>query len=194
MPPQPPKYHDPVRLKTACIINGQYYRQGEVLPFAAEHELPENLKALIATGEEEEPFDPAERNFYDLPPHLRRQARAVRGNVLLQEENEAFAEAHQRLPEDVQAALEDAHALHVAKVKAQMLVNQYSTDSVVARAEAEATARIIQFYVKRGGEFARVERAKLRPGEQCFTRQGDEWVYAGVIDSRGEPPPQPITT
>ena len=94
----------------------------------------------------------------------------------------------------MQAALEDAHALHVAKVKAQMLVNQYSTDSVVARAEAEATARIIQFYVKRGGEFARVERAKLRPGEQCFTRQGDEWVYAGVIDSRGEPPPQPITT
>ena len=57
-----------------------------MLPFAAEHELPENLKALIATGEEEEPFDPAERNFYDLPPHLRRQARAVRGNVLLQEE------------------------------------------------------------------------------------------------------------
>ena len=145
MPPQPPKYHDPIKLRTAAIIDGVYYRAGEVLPYTAESELPENLRPLVATGEEEAPFDPAERDFYR--PNLRREARRILGNVQWQDQ-----------------------------------------------AEAEAEARVTKYFVKRGGEMARCERAKLRPGEQCFTRQGDEWVYAGVIDSTGAPPPQPITT
>jgi hypothetical protein len=41
---------------------------------------------------------------------------------------------------------------------------------------------------------AAAERAKLKPGEKCFMRQGAEWVFAGVINSDGEPPPQPIIT
>ena len=189
MPKQPPAAE--IRLSTACIIAGTYYRAGEVLPFAREEDLPENLRPLVGVPGVEA-FDPCERDYYS--PELRRHAAQIRGNVQWQATAEELAEQEQRLPPEVQEVLEDKHSRRTEKLRAQMAYNKSATDAVYEAASAEAAAQEIKFFVRRGGEMAAAERARLKPGEKCFMRQGDDWVFAGVINSNGEPPPQPITT
>ena len=52
-----------------------------------------------------------------------------------------------------------------------------------------------QYYVRRGGEMARVERAKLKLGETVFVkRPNGEMGAAGFINANGEPPDSEIYT
>lgn len=184
-----------VVLRENCIIGGQFFAAGEALPFEREEDLPAALKPLVATGTEEvPPFDPAERNIYDLPRHLRRQVRGIQSAWDFQHLAEEQAVADQKLPAETQEVLETAHAAHIAKLKAQAEYNAKLSDAIYENAVQEAEGRTVQFFVKRGGEMACTERAKLKPGEKCFMREGDEWVFVGFIDSTGEPPPQPIIT
>ena len=107
---------------------------------------------------------------------------------------EEQAEAAGKLPPETEAALQDAHDKASALAKAQIQFNRDQTDAAYESAAQEAEGRAVQFFVKRGGEMGKVQNARLKPGEKCFMRDGDEWVFAGFIDSNGEPPPQPIIT
>jgi hypothetical protein len=160
--------------------------------FGSESDLPESLRPFVATGDETPPFNPSERYIYaDLPRNTRRQVRKL--EAIAQEKEAAEAEVDQPLREDLQAALEDAHAAHIGRAKAQMAFNQSAID--VAHEAAAAATEPPQLYVRRGGEWAHVERAKLKPGETCFLkRENGEMEAAGVVNSRGEPPPPEITT
>ena len=61
--------------------------------------------------------------------------------------------------EDVAAALEAEHDLHIGKALAQARYNQAAVDAAyegAAQREEEARA---QYFVRRGGEWARVQNA-----------------------------------
>jgi hypothetical protein len=189
MPEKATKQPEPIRLTTACVINGRYYRAGEPLPFANESEVPPNLAHLI--GEPEVPWHPCERDYYS--PEIRRQAAQVRGNVQWQDAAEVEAEAAQQLPPEVKEVLEEEYSRRIQKLKAQKAYDQSVADDIYAAAEAQAAAKESRYFVKRGGEFARVERAKLKPGETCFVkRENGEYEAAGLIDAAGAPPPPEI--
>ena len=50
-----------------------------------------------------------------------------------------------------------------------------------------------QLYVRRGGAWGQVERAKLKPGETCFVKRENGAMEAvGVVDSRGEAARYPL--
>ena len=178
---------EPIRLRTAAIIDGAYYREGEPLPFVSENEVPPNLRHLIASDADAEgppPFDPAERNFYS--PHLRRQARAVRGNIQFQDWAEQEVEAAGKLPPETEEALQAAHDKAIGLVKAQAKFNQEAADNAYESAVRQAEEVQTQYFVRRGGEMARVERAKLKPGETCFVkRPNGEYEASGFIDANG---------
>jgi hypothetical protein len=111
------KTNEPIRLSSAAIVDGKYFPPGAALPYTAESEVPPNLRPLIGTGAEEPPFDPAERNIYDLPPHLRRQVRGIQSGWDLQD----WAEEHasEPLPPETAEALQAKHDEHIAMLKAQ---------------------------------------------------------------------------
>ena len=118
MPKFPPKPDEFVVLTADMIDGGKLYRAGSETPFT-EASLPPHLREYLADGSESF-YTSADRNYYDGPP--------VPG-------------APDPLPPETQEALEDAHALHIAKVKAQMLFNQHSVDATIERAQAEAEAQ-----------------------------------------------------
>ena len=187
-PPEKPA--GSIVLSTAAIVDGVYFRAGEPVPYAREADPPPNLKAVVATGEEEPAFSPAERDIYS--PHLAREARRIQGNIQLQDWAEQEAEADP-LPEDVKEVLEDEHSRRIEKLRAQMAFNQGATDGAYAQAAAAAAAKETHFYVRRGGAWGHVERAKLKPGETVFVkRPNGEMEAAGIIDANGEPPPSEI--
>jgi hypothetical protein len=201
----------PVWLTGGAVIDGQYYAPGEPTPYASESEVPENLRHLIARDESEIPSKPI-RNIYDQQPgpepgeagiyyqatgsgQWRRQAvRAARG---LEEQAwcEAQAEADQQLPAETQEALQDQHDRRIALLKAQGEYAQRLTDATYEAATQEAESRTVVFHVKRGSIFVRCAKTKCKPGEAAFTKdESGEWVFAGTVDSNGEPPTQPIIT
>ena len=65
-PPEKPA--EPVVLSTNCIVDGKFVPAGEPVPFEREEDLPENLRPLVATGDEPPPFHHSERNIYDQQP------------------------------------------------------------------------------------------------------------------------------
>ena len=160
-------------------------------PYAIESDLPENLKGLVATGNEV-PYSPAERNIYELPPHLRRQAREIEGVVQWQSWCEE--RAAEPLPPGVEEVLQAEHDKRIGHTKAQMAFNQDAVDAAYEVAAAEAAAKETQYYVRRGGEMARVQNARLKPGETCFVRRPNgEMEAAGHVDAYGQPPDSEIT-
>ena len=113
-----------------AIIDGQF-------PFTDESALPAALRPFIATGDET-PFDPSERNIYaDLPRNTRRQIRRL--EAIAAEREAAEAAFNEPLPEGAAEVLEDMHAKHVGRAKAQMAFNQSAID--VAHAAAAPVAR-----------------------------------------------------
>jgi hypothetical protein len=167
-----------------CIHNGQFYQAGAPTPYASEADLPAALRAFVATGGEPS-TQPVERNVYDLPLSIRRQVREHERAAA----EKAWAEEQASAPlrPDIAEALQDAHDRSIGLAKAQAQLNQDVVDA--AYAAAEAAAEPPQLYVRRGGEWARVERAKLKAGETCFVRRpSGEMEAVGVVDSRGEPP------
>jgi hypothetical protein len=178
-------------LNVNCIVGGVFHSARSPLPFTSENALPEALRAFIATAASPPP-EPPTRNIYDMPLALRRQVRGLE----LGAAEKAWAEeqASEPLREDLRAALEDAHDRNVSTTKAQMEYNQGLSDAAYARAAEEAEAKTTRYFVKRGGEMARVERARLKPAETVFTkRENGQYEAAGVIDANGEPLPPEIT-
>ena len=142
----------PVILSVKAIVGGVFFPAGIELPFENEGALPESLKPFIATAEAPAP-EPVQRNIYDLPLSTRRQ---VRGLELAAAEKE-WAEQQASEPlreEDVAAALEDAHAARVGRAKAQLEHNQTVVDAAY---EAAQQAEPPQLFVRRGGEWGRVQ-------------------------------------
>jgi hypothetical protein len=180
----------PVVLSANCIADGRFIPAGSETPFT-EETLPEHLRQYLARGDEEPFYSPAERNIYDLPPHLRRQARQALGNVQWQDWAEEVAS--EPLPAETAAVLQTKHDEHIASLKAQGAYAQKLADAAYEQAAAEASAQQTQYFVRRGGMWAHVERAKLRPGETCFVkRENGQMEAAGCVDSTGSPPPSEI--
>jgi hypothetical protein len=201
---------EPVRLTGAVVIDGVYYGAGQPLPFVKAAEVPESLRHLIATDEAQIPA-PVVRNIYTgQGPELgqpagmvyhatsgaqwvRQQAAQAAAGLEEQAWAEAQAEADQALPAETLEVLEAEHSARIERVKAQMQANQTATENAYAAAAQQAEEVQTQFFVRRGGEMARVERAKLKPGELCFVkRPNGEMEAAGVIDANGAPPPSEI--
>ena len=177
----------PIILSVNAIVNGTFFSAGTALPFTAESELPESLKPFIATAEAPPP-EPVQRNIYDMSPPVRRQARRLEMHAAHQELAEQVAS--EPLPEDVQAALESEHDIAIGRAKAQAEYNQSVVDAAYAAAQADEPP---QRYVRRGGEWGHVERAKLKPGETVFVkRENGEMEAVGVVDATGGLPPQEI--
>jgi hypothetical protein len=63
-----------------------------------------------------------------------------------------------------------------------------------AAARAGEPAKPPEFFVQRGALFMRAAKAKLRTGEEIFTRQPNgQWWVAGIVDANGSlPPPEVI--
>jgi hypothetical protein len=174
----------PVVLSANVLVDGRFIPAGDATPFT-EQSLPPHLREYLASGQEDF-YHPSTRNYYHQPgPELgagviyqgtggqwtrREAARAAAG---LQEQiyAEQEAERDQQLPAETQEVLETEHSRRIDKLKAQASYNQKIADGVYEREEAEASAKETQFYVRRGGEMARVERAKLKPGESTFVRR-----------------------
>jgi hypothetical protein len=209
MPKPPEKPAGPVVLSANCIADGRFIPAGSETPFT-EETLPPHLREYLARGDEDF-FTHASRNIYNQQPgpepgpvfyqatggaqFVRRQAsRAARG---MEEQVMAEEWANEPLPVETQEALADIHDRASALAKAQIQFNRDQADIAYEQAEAEAAAKEArqQLYVRRGGEFGRVERARLKPGEPVFVkRENGEMEAVGIIDSRGEPPEPEIYT
>jgi hypothetical protein len=185
-PEQPPA--EPIRLSTGAIVDGRYFAAGSVLPFTKEADVPENLRPYIAT--EEEILPPPVRNIYDLPPHLRRQARQIQANV--QWQDWAEAQASEPLPPDVAEVLQDSHDKYIS-IKAQMAYNQDASDNAYASAAPREPQK---FFVKRGAVYADARKAsKLKVAENVYAlRPNGEYECIGIVDSEGQLPPEEIIT
>jgi hypothetical protein len=186
-----PKTAEPLVLSVNAIINGQFFSAGTPLPFTDESALPESLKPFVAGPDAPKPFDPSVRNIYDLSPLARREVRRLES--IAAEKEWAQQVADEPLPPETAAALEASHELHIGRAKAQAEYSQRLSDGIYKQLEEEAAARVVQLYVRRGGEWGRVQNSKLKPGETVFAkRENGEMEAVGVINSRGEPPPQEI--
>jgi hypothetical protein len=181
-----------LRLSTNCIVNGKFIPAGSPVPFATEADLPPNLKGLVATGDEEF-YDPSDRNLYFGDPRGRSRARQLLSNVLWQDQVESAELEARKLPAETQAALEDEHTLRIARLKAQAEYNQGLSDAAYEAASKQAAETETEYYVKRGGEWGKVQNARLRPGEPCFVkRPNGQYEVSGYIDANGEPPDSEI--
>jgi hypothetical protein len=185
-----PKPAEPLVLSVNCIHDGRFYAAGTATPYTSEADLPLAMKGFIASEATPAPFDPSVRNIYgDMTPAARRQVRQLE---LAAAEREWFEEqAAEPLPEDVQAALEDSHAAYIARLKAEAEYDGKLADTAF---QAAQPAPPPQLYVRRGGEWGHVERAKLKPAEHVFVRrENGQMESVGVVDSNGQPPPPEIT-
>jgi hypothetical protein len=67
------------------------------------------------------------------------------------------------------------------------------SDGLYKQLEEEAAAKVAQLYVRRGGEWGRVQNSKLKIGEHVFVRrENGQMESVGVVDSNGGLPPQEI--
>ena len=184
-----PSQPEPIVLTTNCIVDGVFIPAGDPVPYTSEKDLPETLRPLVALGDEEPPYHPAERNIYFGSPAGRGQARRILGNVLLQDNVETAELAAQALPAETEEALQAAHDKASALAKAQLAGRAEQTDGIYEAAAQQAAATETQFYVRRGGEWGKVQNAKLRPGETCFVkRPNGEYEASGYVNAEGEPP------
>lgn len=160
------------------------------MPFGSESDLPESLKPFIATAEAPPP-EPVERNIYSSWRAARQVDRLAKG-IALQEAAEEIAS--EPLPEDVQAALEAEHNIAIGRAKAEAEYRQGLADATYKQIEEEAAAKVTQYFVRRGGEWARVQNARLKPGETAFVRrENGQMEAAGTVNAAGEPPPAEVT-
>ena len=101
--------------------------------------------------------------------------------------------AAQALPAETEEALQAEHELRSAKAKVQLAYNQKLTDAAYEAAAKQAAETETQYFVKRGGEWGKVQNAKLKPGETCFVkRPNGEYEASGYVNAEGEPPDSEI--
>jgi hypothetical protein len=125
------------------------------------------------------------------PPTSRRTRGGIQKLAAIAAEREAAeAQADQPLRPDIAGALEAAHEQSISARKAQAEYHHALADA--AYEQAAAAAEPVQYYVKRGGEWGRVQNSKPKPGETVYVRRENEMEAVGVVDSRGEPPPPEI--
>ena len=185
-----PNPAEPLMLSVNAIINGTFFSAGTPLPFGSESELPESLRPFLATAAAPPP-EPPVRNIYDMSPLVRRQARRLEMHAAHQE----FAEqvASEPLREDVAAVLEAEHDTAIGRAKAEAEYHQRLSDGIYKQLEEEAAAKVAQLYVRRGGEWGRVQNSKLKIGEHVFVRrENGQMESVGVVDATGGLPPQEI--
>ena len=129
------------------------------MPFESRTALPESLRPFIASGNET-PFEPIQRNIYDLAPAARRQVQQL--ELAAAEREWAEAQASEPLRPDVAAALAASHDIAIGRAKAQAQYNQDVIDAAYEQAAAEA-AQPPQLYVKRGGAWGRFKTPNSSP-------------------------------
>ena len=187
---KPLKPPTPVILRENCIVNGVFIRAGEVTPYEREEDLPESLKGLVADGSEE-PYSPADRDIYR--PELRREATTVLGNVYIRSLPKLLWRVKINCRQKRRQLWQTRMRLHIAKVKAQLLVDQHFVEAAELRAAGEAEAKTPKFHVKRGAIFVSVEKAKLVPAEPVLVqRPNKEWECVGYVDAAGGLPDEEI--
>ena len=131
---------------------------------------------------------------------LRRQVAELSNALAEQEWAEEEARRQGELPEETLAVLQAAHDAAIALETKQLEIYTRDRDAAIAAAQ-EAAAREAEpakspaFFVKRGALFMRTAKAKLRAGEEIFTRQPNgQWWVAGIVDASGSLPKQEVTT
>ena len=159
--PEAPEPPPAVVLSVNAIIGGVFYAAGSALPFTSESDLPTSLKAFVATGNET-PFQPAERNIYDMSPPLRRQARRLEMHAAHQEFAEQVAAAP--LPEDVQAALEAEHDIAIGRARAQGEYSQRLSDETCKHLRGRGGSE--------GNPILRAQRRRMGARAECQTQAG----------------------
>jgi hypothetical protein len=191
----------PIRLSDNTIIDGKFYVMGDPLPFARVEDLPPSLQPLVVTDEPEE-FDDEPRGAFELNAVYRvtddnRLGRQVQRQIaqleaLAEEKEWIEEEADAPLPPEVAESLQASHQDAVAQQAAQAGADAERADQI---ADAViATQEPPQLFVKRGGRhYAPALKARLKPGEDVFTREPDgSFQCIGITESKGELPDLPI--
>ena len=118
---------------------------------------------------------------------MQRQAGRTAAGLQEQIYAEQEAEAAGQLPKETIEALEAEHDRRLEKARRNCRIMRGSAIAFMSR-RPRKLAKVSQFSVRRGGEWAKVQNAKLKPGEAVFIkRESGEIEAAGTIDSRGKP-------
>jgi hypothetical protein len=206
MPDQtPPPETQPIRISANTILDGQFYKRGEPLPFSKVEDLPPNLKPYVISGELEEEDEEPEgaRGSFQLNTAYevgdddrlgrRLQRKVAREIAALEAKNEReewleeeVAAAGELAPE-VAESLEEEHRRHVDMQRAQMDVDSRLADDV---SDSAAEARAVPtLYVRRGSRhYQLATKAKLKPGEPVYQRTpAGKLAYVGETTGDAEP-------
>src|SRR6476620_11183939 len=125
-------------------------------------------------------MEASSRDFY-FGESRRRHRAARRLAATAAYEDLAIEEMNRPLPEETAAALQDQHDKSIGLALAQAEANRRLVDA--AYEQAARAAEPPQLYVRRGGAWGRVERAKLKPGEHVFAlRPTGEYETVGVVN------------
>ena len=191
-PPAGAATNSPITLSTNCVIEGKFFAAGEPIPFANEAAVPASLKPFITEPAEPESTGPPGGVFQPdivyrtddtgaiLSRGGRRQAAQLAHAVAAQE-----ARAAGTLDPETEALLRGEHEYHIS---GQILTAEIKARNADAAIEAAPT-KPPAFFVKRGALFMRTTKAKLRAGEEIFTRQPNgQWRVAGIVDASGSLP------
>ena len=193
----------PITLSENAILDGKFIWAGDPLPVARVEDLPENLRALVVTGEPEadEPGDARgsyERNTVyrvtdDDRLGRRLQRQAARMEAESAEEEWIEEEAERPLPPEVVEALQETHGSDVARQSAQAAADANRADAI-----SDAVAESLEpprFLSRRGGRhYAPAHKARLKPGEDVFMKDPSDgtFQFVGTTDSTGGLPNAPI--
>ena len=127
-----------------------------------------------------------------------RQAARLAGEAAAQQQAEEEAIAAGTPDEATEALLRGEHEYHISGQILAAEIRARNADAVTAAQEAAAReaepAKPPAFFVKRGALFMHTAKAKLRVGEEIFTRQPNgQWWVGGLVDVNGGlPPPQEV--
>ena len=131
-----------------------------------------------------------------LSQHGRREAARLAGAAAAQEWAEEEALRQGELPKETLEALQAAHDTQIGialatAASAERTRNAGITAAQEAAAREAEPAKPLAFFVRRGGEWGRIERSKLKPGEHVFTkRPNGQMQTVGVVDAIGQAPPE----
>jgi hypothetical protein len=192
----------PITLTCNTILDGRFIVAGEPLPCASEADVPETLRAYIVTDSPEAEEADGPRGAFELNTLYQvtsdgRLGRRLQREVAQMEAENAREEWVEEqmdapLPPEVAQGLQEEHENSVAFAAAQLAADASRSDA--ASDAAAAAAEPPRLYVKRGSRhYAPVGSARLKPGEDVFTRQpGGRFEFVGKTDGNAELPDLPI--
>jgi hypothetical protein len=209
---RPIVFSENVIVPTGGFEGSRFVRAGDPSPYRDPSEVPAPLRGFIVTPGDSLP-EAAEERFGTYEPNvtysmhsdgsrgraIRRQVAELSSARAEQEWAERAAEAEaEAWPPGAKEALAAEHDARIAVQIKSLEIRDRDRDAAIAAAQEAAEreaepAKPAEFFVKRGAVFMHAEKAKLRPGEQVFTRQPNgQWWTVGTTDINAALPPQGV--